>query len=50
MRITAKFQKAEFDEYATSEVSAFSITSIYLIQISWTKIVITATARLKIGY
>ena len=29
--ITAKFQKTEFDKYATSAV-AFSITTIYLIQ------------------
>ena len=28
VRITAKFQKAEFDKYATSGVSAFSILVI----------------------
>ena len=28
----AKFQKTEFDKYATSGVIAFIITSIYLIQ------------------
>ena len=32
VRITAKFQKTEFDEHATGGVSAFSITFIYLIQ------------------
>ena len=31
MYITAKFQKTEFDIYATSRGSTFSITSIYLI-------------------
>ena len=31
MHITAKFQKTEFDKYAASWVSAFSITSINLI-------------------
>ena len=31
MHITAKFQKTEFDKYATSGVSAFIITSICLI-------------------
>ena len=30
--IKIKFQKTEFDKYDTSGVSAFSITSIYLIQ------------------
>ena len=32
VRITAKFQKTEFYEHATSGVSVFSITFIYLIQ------------------
>ena len=32
MYIKIKFQKTEFDKYDTSGVSAFSITSIYLIQ------------------
>ena len=32
MHIKAKFQKTEFDKYATSGVSAFSITSINIIQ------------------
>ena len=31
VHITAKFQKTEFDKYATSRVSTFSITSTYLI-------------------
>ena len=32
LHITTKSQKAEFDKYAFSEVSDFSITSIYIIQ------------------
>ena len=32
VHIKAKFQKTELDKYDTSGVSAFSITSIYLIQ------------------
>ena len=31
MNIATKFQKTEFDKYATSGVNAFSITAIYLI-------------------
>ena len=33
VHIIAKFLKSEFDKNATSGVSAFSITSIYLIQV-----------------
>ena len=32
MKIKAKFQKAEFYKYATSEISTFSIIFTYLIQ------------------
>ena len=32
VHFTVKLQKTEFDKYATGGVSAFSITSIYLIQ------------------
>ena len=32
VHITAKFQKTEFDKYATRGVGAFSMTSIYVIQ------------------
>ena len=32
VQITARFQKTEFDKYATSRVSAFSLTSICLIR------------------
>ena len=31
--ITAKIQKTELDKYATGRVCAFTITSIYLIQV-----------------
>ena len=33
VHITAKFQKTEFDKYATGGVSALGITSVYLIQV-----------------
>ena len=54
VQITARFQKTEFDKYATSRVSAFSLTSICLIQFIMDQNCHSRcykqTAMLKIGY
>ena len=54
VHITVKFQKTEFDENATSGVSAFSIISIYLIQFimdqNWHNSCYKQAAGLKISY
>ena len=42
-------EKPEFDKYAASGVNAFSIRSIYVIQISKTKIVITVVTSGQLG-
>ena len=46
MHIKAKFQKTEFDKYATSRVSAFSLHHFIYPNSSGNKSVITAVKKL----